>query len=268
MLDAAGRPCGAAADRAGVRSRRAVALAVALAVRALRGGSVCVDLRSVSSRSTSTALPWPDAARGSARCGQPAGRPSRRCCGSTAICSTWTATGARSSRSATTCSTTGRRHRPTQASARHRPAVPAGFDEQRAAAEVALSHGLTVLTGGPGTGKTTTVARLLALLREQAGDAAAADRAGGADGQGGGPAAGGGAARGRASSTPADRERLAGLHASTLHRLLGSRPDTSARFRHHRGNRLPHDVIVVDETSMVSLTMMARLLEAVRRMPG
>src|SRR5262249_44850744 len=54
------------------------------------------------------------------------------------------------------------------------------------------------------------------------------------------------------------------LHATTLHRLLGSRPDTSARFRHHRGNRLPHDVIVVDETSMVSLTMMARLLEAVR----
>ena len=41
-------------------------------------------------------------------------------------------------------------------------------------------------------------------------------------------------------------------------------PSTSSRFRHHRGNRLPHDVIVVDETSMVSLTMMARLLEAVR----
>jgi exodeoxyribonuclease V alpha subunit len=61
-----------------------------------------------------------------------------------------------------------------------------------------------------------------------------------------------------------DRERLSGLQAVTLHRLLGSRPDTSVRFRHHRGNRLPHDVIVVDETSMVSLTMMARLLEAVR----
>ena len=45
---------------------------------------------------------------------------------------------------------------------------PAGFEEQRAAAEVALSQGLTVLTGGPGTGKTTTVARLLALLAEQA----------------------------------------------------------------------------------------------------
>ena len=57
---------------------------------------------------------------------------------------------------------------------------PAGFEEQRAAAKVALSQGLTVLTGGPGTGKTTTVARLLALLAERI--RAAADRAGGADG--------------------------------------------------------------------------------------
>ncbi len=61
-----------------------------------------------------------------------------------------------------------------------------------------------------------------------------------------------------------DRQRISGLRATTLHRLLGSRPDSSSRFRHNRGNRLPHDVVVVDETSMVSLTMMARLLEAVR----
>jgi len=61
-----------------------------------------------------------------------------------------------------------------------------------------------------------------------------------------------------------DRERLIGIRATTLHRLLGSRPDTSSRFRHHRQNRLPHDIIVIDETSMVSLTMMARLVEAVR----
>ncbi len=63
---------------------------------------------------------------------------------------------------------------------------------------------------------------------------------------------------------PADQARLAGLTSSTLHRLLGWRPDSRVRFRHHRGNRLPYDVVVVDETSMVSLTMMARLLEAVR----
>ena len=70
----------------------------------------------------------------------------------------------------------------------------------------------------------------------------------------------------RSSNLPeSDRARLTGLagrHACTD--CWASRPDTSTRFRHHRGNRLPHDVIVVDETSMVSLTMMARLLEAVR----
>jgi exodeoxyribonuclease V alpha subunit len=123
-----------------------------------------------------------------------------------------------------------------------------------------------VLTGGPGTGKTTTVAGLLALLAEQA-ELAGHPR----------PRIALAAPTGKASARLQeavrleienlpewDRARLSGLQAVTLHRLLGPRPDTSARFRHHRGNRLPHDVIVVDETSMVSLTMMARLLEAVR----
>ena len=143
---------------------------------------------------------------------------------------------------------------------------PAGFEEQRQGADVALSRGLTVLTGGPGTGKTTTVARLLALLAEQAE----------LDGK---PrlrialAAPTGKAAARLQEAVqlevdklavVDRERLQGLRATTMHRLLGSKPDTSSRFRHNRENRLPHDVIVVDETSMVSLTMMARLLEAVR----
>ena len=49
-----------------------------------------------------------------------------------------------------------------------------------------------------------------------------------------------------------------------MHRLLGFNPGNRTRFRHHRLNRLPHDVVVVDETSMVSLSLMARLLEAVR----
>ncbi len=56
----------------------------------------------------------------------------------------------------------------------------------------------------------------------------------------------------------------AGSTAMTLHRLLGWRPDNATRFRHDRGNRLKYDVVVVDESSMVELTMMARLLEAVR----
>src|SRR5690606_13222178 len=61
-------------------------------------------------------------------------------------------------------------------------------------------------------------------------------------------------------------EPLREVEAMTLHRLLGWRPGSRSRFRHHRGNRLPHDVVLVDEASMVSLTHMARLLEALR--PG
>jgi exodeoxyribonuclease V alpha subunit len=61
-----------------------------------------------------------------------------------------------------------------------------------------------------------------------------------------------------------DRDRLGELSATTLHRLLGWRPEARTRFRHDRGNRLPYEVVVVDESSMVSLTMMARLLEALR----
>ena len=63
---------------------------------------------------------------------------------------------------------------------------------------------------------------------------------------------------------PGIRDALLGLSASTIHRLLGWRPGSHSRFRHHRANRLPHDVVIVDETSMVSLSLMARLVEAVR----
>ena len=60
------------------------------------------------------------------------------------------------------------------------------------------------------------------------------------------------------------RNRLQALAGKTVHRLLGFNPGNRTRFRHNRLNRLPHDVVVVDETSMVSLSLMARLLEAVR----
>ena len=123
---------------------------------------------------------------------------------------------------------------------------------------------LTVLAGGPGTGKTTTIARMLALLCAQPGEPPRIALA---------APTGKAAARleeairdALARLPPEDRARLGDLHASTLHRLLGARPDTRTRFRHDRHNRLPHDVVVVDETSMVSLSLMARLLEAVR--PG
>jgi exodeoxyribonuclease V alpha subunit len=243
-----------------------VALAVALAVRALRGGSVCVDMTTVRTDCAAPQLPWPEPATwlAAVRASRLTRDPpvlrlhedrllylDRYWREESQVCTDLLALSVPGA--------------PAELPTLER-LFPAGYEEQRAAAEIVLSQPVTVLTGGPGTGKTTTVARLLALLTEQA------DVSGGARLR-----IAMGAPTGKAAARlteavaaevskldPADRARLAGLEAVTLHRLLGSRPDTSVRFRHHRGNRLPHDVIVVDETSMVSLTMMARLLEAVR----
>ncbi len=139
---------------------------------------------------------------------------------------------------------------------------------QRLAAATAVRRRFAVVAGGPGTGKTTTVARIVALLAEQA--AAAADPP---------PLVALAAPTGKAAARleesvhaeaaqlavdDAVRAQLLDLRASTIHRLLGWRPGSHSRFRHHRGNRLPHDVVIVDETSMVSLSLMARLVEAVR----
>ncbi len=236
-----------------------VALAIALTVRALRNGSVCLDLRSVEQQVGVEDLPWPTvdewlaAIQASPLVGTP---PVVHVDGDLLYLDRYWLEEQQVCDDISTMVA----FRPSIASPDVNRLFPAGFEEQRAAAEIALSQGLTVLTGGPGTGKTTTVARLLALLAGGTSLRIAL-------------AAPTGKAAARLQEAvqleveklePADRAALAGMHATTLHRLLGSRPDTSARFRHNRGNRLPHDVIVVDETSMVSLTMMARLLEAVR----
>ena len=245
-----------------------VALAVALAVRGLRGGSVCVDLAALPDQIDVADLPWPEldgwlaAVRASPLLAPP--HVLRMHAGLLYLDRYWREEQQVADDLLALVSDTPGAD-PARATDVDR-LFPPGYDEQRAAAELALRQRLTVLTGGPGTGKTTTVARLLALL---AGEAAAA----------GTPrlrialAAPTGKAAARLQEAvqlevdklePVDRQLISELHATTLHRLLGSRPDTSSRFRHDRGNRLPHDVIVVDETSMVSLTMMARLLEAVR----
>ena len=139
---------------------------------------------------------------------------------------------------------------------------------QRLAAATAVLRRLAVVAGGPGTGKTTTVARIVALLAEQAVAAGAPL-----------PLVALAAPTAKAAArleeavhdegakldvSDAVRGYLADLDASTLHRLLGWVPTSHSRFRHNRTNRLPHDVVIVDETSMVSLSMMARLVEAVR----
>jgi exodeoxyribonuclease V alpha subunit len=141
-------------------------------------------------------------------------------------------------------------------------------DRQRAAARSAVLRRLTVVAGGPGTGKTTTVARIVALLAEQAAAAGtAAPLVALAAPTGKAAARLEQAVHAEATTLDVDdavKTQLLALHASTLHRLLGWRPGSRSRFRHHRGQRLPHDVVIIDETSMVSLSLMARLVEAVR----
>ena len=140
---------------------------------------------------------------------------------------------------------------------------------QALAAAAAVAARVSVVAGGPGTGKTTTVARILALLHEQAAAAGAPP-----------PLIALAAPTGKAAArlqeavheeatrSPvqrAVRDRLLALDAMTVHRLLGWRFDSQTRFRHDRGNRVAYNVVVVDETSMVSLSLMARLVDAVRR---
>ncbi|MFD4180350.1 exodeoxyribonuclease V subunit alpha [Rhodococcus sp. NPDC058514] len=128
-------------------------------------------------------------------------------------------------------------------------------DRQRIAAAVAATHATSVIVGGPGTGKTHTVARVLALLTRQPGPTPRI-----------GLAAPTGKAAARLQESVRDQADGLGLPstmtAMTLHRMLGWM--RGGRFRFNASNHLPYDVIVVDETSMVSLTMMCRLLEALR----
>ena len=135
-------------------------------------------------------------------------------------------------------------------------------DLQRLAVAACVTGWVTVIAGGPGTGKTTTIARLLAVLAETLDTLPRVALA----------APTGKAAARMQEAVTEEFARLTGEGievpptppASTLHRLLGWRPDSHSRFRFNRHNHLPYDMVVVDETSMVSLTLMSRLLEAMR----
>ncbi len=139
-------------------------------------------------------------------------------------------------------------------------AKPGQNDDQMAAAAVALLQRLCVISGAPGTGKTTTAARIIALLLDihvqqplrfalcaPTGKAAARLSE---------------ALRAAAAALPASTQDSGRFptEAATIHRLLGYRRN---RFVFNADNPLPADVVVVDEASMIDISLMARLLEAV-----
>jgi len=247
-------------------SSEQVLLATALAVRAVRLGSVCVDvvrLREISVEDVDVAaLPWPehDALVAALRRSPLVAGAVRGALCPLVLVDTGegellyldryfrqeqTIRHALDDRAQT---------RPTYDEALLATGLAARFggapDRQRIAAALAVTRWTSIVAGGPGTGKTYTVARILQLLAEQSPGLRVALAA----------------PTGKAAARLQEQvnEQGVDLPAMTLHRLLGWRPDSATRFRHDAGNRLPYDVVVVDETSMVSLTMMARLLEALR----
>jgi exodeoxyribonuclease V alpha subunit len=134
---------------------------------------------------------------------------------------------------------------------------------QHEAARAAFSSRLSVIVGGPGTGKTHTVARLLAVLVEDSMQRGAPFRVGLAAPTGKAAARMNEALTAAAESLPvALATRLNEVEAFTVHRLLGWRPGTRTRFAHDRDKPLPYDIVVIDETSMVAMPLLARLLEA------
>jgi len=131
-------------------------------------------------------------------------------------------------------------------------------DWQKIATALALERPLTIISGGPGTGKTTTVVNVLACAL--AGDPDCRIRLAAPTGKAAARMLE--AIRNAAAHLPLDlRERLP-AESFTVHRLLGVQPDSND-FRHHAGNPLPIDLLVVDEASMLDLALATRLVEAV-----
>lgn len=269
-----------------------VPLAIALAVRAVRGGSVCIDLATVrdaifesdESPIDVSSLPWPqtddwlDCLRASplvsVGADGPAGRPLRLVGTLLYLERYWRDEQLVRADVAVRRSTPQAGLDVAAVAATLREVFPRSEgpgalapgepDHQLAAAATAAAARLCVLQGGPGTGKTSTIARILLVLATHDPDlhiglAAPTGKAAARMGE---------AIKDALASVrqvdPRIREQLGRLHATTLHSLLGWRPESTTRFAHDRTRPLPYDVIVVDEMSMVSLSLMARLLEATR----
>jgi exodeoxyribonuclease V alpha subunit len=138
----------------------------------------------------------------------------------------------------------------------------ADVDWQRRAAAVALEKRLTIISGGPGTGKTSTVVKIIALLLQAIDSELAIGLA---------------APTGKAAmrlqlsirasldtlTCPEEIRMSIPREAKTLHRLLGVQRN-SPRFRHNSNNPMSWDVVVVDEASMVDLALMSKLVDALK----
>ncbi len=114
--------------------------------------------------------------------------------------------------------------------------------EQRAAVRAALTHKVSVLTGGPGTGKTTVTRAIIQILRAHGGSVLLA------------------APTGRAAKRLSE---ATGMPAQTIHRLLEFSPAAGNQFLRDRENPLDADLIIVDEASMIDVLLMNHLLKAV-----
>jgi exodeoxyribonuclease V alpha subunit len=256
----------------------AVALAAALSARAPRHGHVCVDLADLSAgirhEEDTPSLPWPDADLvRAALAASPLTGP-----GGPLVLAGDTLYLARYAdlESKLAAAILGRLSPMPVDEARVQEDIerlwPAaqrsdGDADQIAAARTALGNRFAVIVGGPGTGKTTTVVRILAMMLRQApaeglriallaptGKAAARMVESILDSL----------QRGGEAAFPAEIALAIPRVATTIHRALGVRPDNPAVTKHHRENPLPHDVVVVDEASMIPLALMARLMDAIR----
>ncbi|MFT8394662.1 exodeoxyribonuclease V subunit alpha [Propionibacterium sp.] len=270
------RTCGEHDERVG--------LAAALAVRALRAGSVCLPLAQVRTLAAAFAhreddaglplrdildgLPWPAesewiaALEGSALVGDertpPNTRPLRLVDGSVYLERYWCDQESITKLLPSRCgSAADADERVLASSLDHWFGADPREIDQRNAVRTAARARTSVIAGGPGTGKTTTVARLVLTIADQFSARGRNLRIALAA-----PTGKAAARLGQALDIAPVHERLGmdTVHAVTLHRLLGARPGRAPRYG--TGNLLPYDLVVVDEMSMVSLSLMARLLEA------